>query len=1104
MLLNAITDSLLTTTFGGSTFELARLTLRQHRVEITQSILRRSGHYVIMGVVKAIKHYYVHVEIRGSEDKIAIHGVCTCSKSTNCEHIVAVLLKAAEKVAPKVIRDPSVDAWLAALKNSLSNKARALEPTQEGCSIRYVLIVDPSKPTEVFVQLCLARHLKSGELIPKKSDSLLTQSPYMTPLDKELCTALTVERNLAKIPAFDDSYPLQGERGERLLVDLIATGRCHWHSVDHPALIHTATQKAVPTWHIDNEGFQQLFFEVDHHDDFIFALEHLWYLDEHRWAIGALTTGLDNKTAKLVLASPRVPPEAASEVADFLKKHEQAAPISRPKIFKQAITEAPEPIPCLHLFKASLLMPASAKNNWQQTLTEQPLADLSFDYQGIRVPWDNKQKIVSEIKDEVLTRIVRNFRAESLVVDALEDYELDPICDKYELSRLNPDYSQFFIIDPVAVDPLFFTAHDVPYLRADGWRIDFSEDYPYQIVDEPIEDWYSSVEEQAGYDWFGLELGITLKGQKINLLPVLQKLLPKLKAMSEREIRDNEPIYAALPDGRYIQLPSERIHAILNVLLELYDGKSLTEDEQLRLSKLHAGRLLELEKACGATELRWLGGENIRNLAHKLTNFKGITTAIVPPEFRGELRHYQLEGLSWLQFLREYELGGILADDMGLGKTIQALAHISLEKASGRMQTPTLVVAPTSLMFNWRMEAERFAPDLNVLVLHGAGRKQYFESIAQQDLVLTTYPLLARDKDILLRHQFHLLILDEAQYIKNAKNLATQIALQLKAKHRLCMTGTPMENHLGELWSLCHFLMPGLLGEQKKFNSLFRSPIEKHGDAERREHLQKRIAPFLLRRTKDNVATELPDKVEMIRQVELEDSQRDLYETIRVTMEKKVRDEIAKLGLARSHIIILDALLKLRQVCCDPRLLKIASAQQKKAKSAKLELLMMLIPELLEEGRRIILFSQFTEMLALIEEELHQRNIKYVKLTGQTKNRELAVQQFQEKQVPLFLISLKAGGTGLNLTAADTVIHYDPWWNPAVENQATDRAHRIGQEKTVFVYKLVVRGTVEEKILQMQAHKHALMEGLFSDKTTEKLKLSPDDLQTLFEPLPVM
>ena len=308
-----------------------------------------------------------------------------------------------------------------------------------------------------------------------------------------------------------------------------------------------------------------------------------------------------------------------------------------------------------------------------------------------------------------------------------------------------------------------------------------------------------------------------------------------------------------------------------------------------------------------------------------------------------------------------------------------------------------------------------------------------------------------------------LLILDEAQNIKSSTSKAAQAVCDLKAGQRLCLTGTPMENNLGELWSLFHFLMPGWLGDLKRFNRDYRTPIERHGDTERMAHLASRIRPFLLRRTKEQVATELPAKTEMIHWVELSDAQRDTYEAVRVAMDKKVRDEIARNGAARSQIVILDALLKLRQVCCDLRLVKGVEAKGNQADKGKLGSLMDMLEELLSEGRRVLLFSQFTSMLALIETELAKRNVRYSLLTGDTRDRRTPVQQFQTGESEVFLISLKAGGTGLNLTAADTVIHYDPWWNPASESQATDRAYRIGQDKPVFVFKLITRGTVEER-----------------------------------------
>jgi SNF2 family DNA or RNA helicase len=369
-----------------------------------------------------------------------------------------------------------------------------------------------------------------------------------------------------------------------------------------------------------------------------------------------------------------------------------------------------------------------------------------------------------------------------------------------------------------------------------------------------------------------------------------------------------------------------------------------------------------------------------------------------------------------------------------------------------------------------------------------------------------------RDREVLLAQDYHLLVMDEAQFIKNPKAQAHQVARQLKARHRLSLTGTPLENHLGELWAQFDFLMPGLLGRAQQFAKLYRTPIEKAGDEEVRHRLVDRVRPFLLRRTKEQVLKDLPPRTEIVRWVELEGSQRDIYESLRVVFDKKLRQVLAQQGAGRSQIMILDALLKLRQVCCDPRLVKLPTTEALVKKgtvpSAKLDTLMDMLEELLDEGRRVLLFSQFTSMLVLIEEALKAKNIAYVKLTGQTTDRETPIRHFQEGRVPLFLISLKAGGTGLNLTAADTVIHYDPWWNPAVEEQATARAHRIGQDKSVFVYKLLTQGTVEEKILALQNRKRGMADQLMRKNTAVEGDeeggghlITADDLDVLFQPL---
>jgi len=446
---------------------------------------------------------------------------------------------------------------------------------------------------------------------------------------------------------------------------------------------------------------------------------------------------------------------------------------------------------------------------------------------------------------------------------------------------------------------------------------------------------------------------------------------------------------------------------------------------------------------------------------------------------------------------------------MGLGKTLQTLAHILTEKNAGRLDLPVLVMAPVSLMGNWHREAARFAPELRVLVLHGNQRHRGATRMGQYDIVVAPYSLLLRDSERWQAQHWHLVVLDEAQNIKNANSHAAKIVSRLTTRHRLCLSGTPMENHLGELWSLFNFLMPGFLGSQARFKALYRTPIEKHNDTERADKLRRRLTPFMLRRHKRDVAADLPEKQIAISSVELGDGQADLYETIRLSTAKTVRDALSNKGLAQSQIQILDALLKLRQVCCDPRLVPVPAAQKVK-QSAKLDLLMELLPEMIAEGRKVLLFSQFTSMLSLIEEELEKRGMAWTKLTGQSQNRDEIIGRFTSGAVPLFLISLKAGGVGLNLTQADTVIHYDPWWNPAAENQATDRAHRIGQTQRVMVYKLVAQGTIEERILDLQERKAALAESIYSGEDSGGSSggssgglgaLTETDLDALLQPL---
>jgi SNF2 family DNA or RNA helicase len=438
---------------------------------------------------------------------------------------------------------------------------------------------------------------------------------------------------------------------------------------------------------------------------------------------------------------------------------------------------------------------------------------------------------------------------------------------------------------------------------------------------------------------------------------------------------------------------------------------------------------------------------------------------------------------------------------MGLGKTAQTIAHIVIEEDAGRLDRPALVVVPTSLVPNWVSELARFAPHLRVVVLHGLDRHERRRDLTDVHVVITTYTVLSRDIEEMVALPWHMVVLDEAQAIKSSTSKATHAVCRLEARHRLCLSGTPIENNLGELWSQFAFLMPGLLGQRKSFNRRFRAPIEKDGDPVRRRQLSMRIRPFILRRTKSAVATELPPKHTILRRITLAPDQRELYETIRAMMHEKVTEGIAERGVAQSHILVLDALLKLRQVCCDPRLVKLPSARLT-GSSSKLDDLMEMVSEMVSEGRRILLFSQFTAMLDLMKPALAAAGIPFVELRGDTVDRAAPVQRFEAGEVPLFLISLKAGGVGLNLTAADTVIHYDPWWNPAVEDQASDRAHRIGQTKSVFVYKLIAADTVEERIVELQERKAALASLALSEDGMALPAMDAEDIDYLFGMVP--
>ncbi len=742
--------------------------------------------------------------------------------------------------------------------------------------------------------------------------------------------------------------------------------------------------------------------------------------------------------------------------------------------------------PCLRLFADTLFVDDGSRRGDE---VRTAMLRLDFEYSGRRIrSADPRPSASRDTAAEVQARrVLESFGV--LELAQLEDCAVTP--------GAGVDY--IIAIDGDVHALCAFGAYAVPQLRNLGWRIDIDPEYPWQTIgnDSPL--YAAAAQDEKRPDWFGLELGVEVDGQRIDLLPALLDMLDSAGDLSALTRPARRCVAVRVDDKRWLPVPPTRLRMLAKVLLELYrDGT------KLKAPQLRTPLIAELCATLHDNErpMRWVGDTRIRDQAFAMAMGprKVAANAPVSTTLRADLRPYQRDGVAWLQHLREHEAGGILADDMGLGKTLQTIAHILIEKEQGRLDRPAMIVTLTSLVGNWQRELERFAPSLKVAIYHGPDRAQRRDSIATHDVAITTYPIVARDRELLAPIPLHLLVLDEAHAIKNDGAQVAEAVRRLDARHRVCLSGTPIENHLGELWSLFDFLMPGLLGSRDDFATEYREPIEARGDKARVESLRERVRPYILRRTKDAVAPELPAKTHLVRAVGLTGLQRELYESIRVAAHADVRREIKTRGLAGSTIAILDALLKLRQVCCDPRLVS-SEAAREVTTSAKLEVFLEMVTNQLADGRRILVFSQFARMLHLISEGLLARGIGHVTLTGNTPDRQKPIDAFQTGRADVFLISLKAGGAGLNLVGADTVIHYDPWWNPAAQAQATDRAHRIGQTKPVFVHDLIIAGSVEERMLGLQRHKRDLADAILESQAKRGASLSERDLDDLLAPL---
>ncbi len=1006
--------------------------------------------------------YRQNIVLAQTDNGWSLRDSCSCPVGHRCKHILAVLLRlkrdyAQQQLRIKQLPQLKLDNWFNELEQ-LQQPAR----DDSGDTVLYLLSYGQAG-LQLYprrVRLMKKGGFTKGQAIGKY-DLVSPQPPaWLSESDYQLLT-LFRSHNLAEQSVLEDNW------GYQLLQQLLATERCMFSEARYP--LSWGEQRPLElSWHNSKAG-QQLGWQIgDDHNSVLVFTDPPCYLDTDNYQLGLLNTPLSGRELKLL---SKMPPAPAALLQSRLGRLQQLLPkISLPMPAGLGVEQINvKPTPVLQL----KMLPRHSKGR------QEPVALLSFDYDKQRLPLD-LQASQTEVQQSSRTFFVKRHRAsETAALEVL--LELD-LLSLPPLPAPNERQAAFGVGDgpdnPELWQPLL---QQLDSLRDDGWLVEQDTDFNLDILAATP---YLQVKDgkQTGFE---LGIQVDIDGQQVPLLPLISQWL-RQNGLPGAE----QQIWLSLPQGK-LALPMTLIQPLIDTIVEL-------------LNMHKAPLTLELPdyKAAilpppGAAEIQYLNANRLASLNQQLHNFSGITDVALPDKLQATLRGYQQQGLNWLTFLKQYGLGGVLADDMGLGKTLQTLSFILKQYQQGELNQPALIVCPTSLLGNWQQEARRFTPDLKVLQVYGPKRRPLFDEMANYQLIVTSYPLLVRDIALYRQHRFSVVVLDEAQHIKNAGSQAAQSVRVLHRDFSLALTGTPLENHLGELKSLFDFVLPGLLGTEQHFSQVYRKPIEKHGDTERARVLRQKIAPFMLRRTKSQVATELPEKTEIVQLLELEADQRNLYESIRLIMETKVRELFVRKGVAASQIEFLDALLKLRQVCCDARLVPIEQAQSVRH-NAKLQWLRDTLPEMLEEGRRILLFSQFASMLHLIEQELQYMGISYSKLTGQTRQRQTQIDAFQNGETEVFLISLKAGGTGLNLTAADTVIHYDPWWNPAAEQQATDRAHRIGQDKAVFVYKLIARNTVEEKVQQLQSFKQGLADQMLGGSKGQLWQGEAADLLALF------
>lgn len=1010
--------------------------------------------------------------------------------------------------APNAL-DLSIDRWFGQLAQAATPEAAAggaLAPRGSQKSGRLVFLVSLVSVTSPWARIVLrSAFLPDGESLRTKRlldiDNPQSQSAsvILSNLSHEDRFRLQRFRGIRRdVVAGRTNYHPSNALDQELLIELVREGLCLFEDVDDPMgrPLQLATERSLDVqWTLTTSLASRLVVEPKRAHQHFIDLPRPMLVDHDTGVVTPLD--VTQSMLRQLMNAPDIPVTHLEAFRSKWNAMTAGLALPPPDALGKVTTKTAKPKALV------VLKPAKrALHGWQnfhQTQEQHFIcADLSFLYGRGQVVHDAADLRIHVRDADGVVAYDRDIPTEQDVVQKIYAAGLAHVPEQRDIynryvggfdfaSRIEPQESRAYATSLIR------------RLSELGIRVEVAPELGVQFVE--ASGIYSDAEEVQGGRWVEIDIGVEIDGERLSLVDLAATVLkdPSFTPEAEPDEDPEAPLIVSLPDGRLMRITLAKAREALAPILEWIDFRVDSKEPIIRVPRTnliaHAASTGELPAV-----VDWPNADRIHSAARAIRDGSVREVPITPEGFLGELRHYQQDGVRWLLTLEAAALGGILADDMGLGKTVQLLASIAMSRRREPGQAPVLLAMPTSLVENWKCEAQKFTPDLRVLTLHGPDRASLFEDISNADIVITTYPLLWRDIEQLKPYRFSLALFDEANAMKKDTGATRDAVLQLQFDRAMIITGTPIENSLAELWSFIDVALPGLLGSKRQFTKTFRTPIErKSPDEEARGRLARRVKPFILRRRKEDVLKDLPPKTVVVRNVTLSDRARKSYDALHTSMSVRVRDAIAERGLSQSKVTVLNALTNMSLFCCHPKLVEKEDRPSNINVSDKLISLMEMVNELVADGRRILIFSQYVSFLKIIDTELRKHAIEPLMLHGETKNRGKLVRQFQDGHCPVFLISLRAGGVGLNLTRADTVIIASPWWNGAAEQQAGDRAHRIGQENPVFVYKVIVSDTIEDHVMVIQGRKTALAAAILDEGSTSGAIFDAEDIDMLFK-----